>query len=526
MIWKCRPSRRPTRITGVPPVFLLTILLCVAAGDSFADSTKEAFEATAGQLKFLAANDVLYDRPLERFTPEEDRQTHNQLVAALLARNDPTDALLPLLKHENSKVRTLAILALFAKEDPKLLPYFVPLCDDDALTFRHPGLVANIAELGQATSPQEEQTVAMLPRQILRRYLEPAGYSGRPRDFDAYWSARKDRPFCATWFKIQLDRATQGARPVPQDRAVNVKALRDRIDALSTNDRAWTALYLSIPDFALYDEKACLAAAKSVGPDALLAMLRGKYPGDDPDLHYFKGRADDPLLQVKLWTLRHATQLLRPGDSAALLQIQDTAFDQAIQANAPPGHFLPPPTAWFAIAAADLDRPRAVAILADAFSRFPRQGYTDAWARADLATALWRHGGLAQRDVLRNWFYGETLKDEGVPHSRARFLQSLDPRDPNAKTLLTSFIADDRFASLDWSSLKLVIPMVNTWARRPVISDEEVASLQHPYGEQHVVQRPAEAMKTYPGQTKALNQTLAQWRQRLKDALPQITNDQ
>lgn len=512
------------RGTGYQPVFLLCVL-GVLCGSSRASTTKEAFEETATKLKFFSANDVLYDRPLERFTPESDRETHNQLVATLLARNDSVDSLLPLLRHENPKVRTLAVAALYAKEDPKLLPHLLPLCGDIALTLPHPGLVANIAELGQSTSPLEEQTVSMLPRQILRRYLEPAGYLGGPRDFDAYWSPRKTRQFCATWFKIPLDRATQGARPIPDDRAEHVKALRARIDALSPIDRTWTALYLSIPDFVPYDEPACLALAKSAGPDALLAMLRGKYPGDDPDLHYRKGRSDDPLLQVKLWTLRHAKDLLRPSDSAALLDIQETAFNQATQENALPGHFLPPPTAWFAIAAADLDPARSQAILTQAFSRFPRQGFTDAWARSDLATALWRHQGLTQLDFLRNWFYGETLKDEGVPHSRARFLQSLDPNDPNTKRLIRSLLFDPRMDSLDWSSLKLIIPMVNRWTKQPVISNEDVAALQHPYGEQHVVQRPDYAMKTYPDQTRALNQTLDQWRQKLKQALPQITND-
>ncbi len=509
------------------PLFLALLCgLCVSRGETHAATPQAAYEAAAKELKFFAAADALHDRPLERFTPREEQDAHNRVVGGLVARNDSADALVPLLKHADPKVRTLAVAALHAKEDPRLLPHLVPLTDDDAQTFRHPGLVSNIAELGQLTSPLEEQSVASFPRQILRRYLEPAGYLGRPADFDAYWAARRDRVVAASWLRVRLDRATQATRPVPEDRTVKVQALRDQVDALSAGDRHWYALYLSVPDFALYDESACLAAAKGLGPDALLAMLRGKYPGDDPDLHYRKGRTDDPLLQVKLWTLRHAKQLLRPDHAAALLEIQDTAFAQGQQENAAPGHFLPPATAWFAIAAADLEPQRAQTVLNDAFTRFPRQGYTDAWARSDLAAALWRHRGLEQADALRNWFYGESLKDEGVPHSRAKFLASLGPTDPNTKRLLAKLIADDRFESLDWSSLKFLAPLVNRWTPQPAIPQAELDALHHPYGEQHVVQRPAEAMKTYPVQTVELNQTLAQWRQRIRAILPLLDNKQ
>jgi hypothetical protein len=473
-----------------------------------AEAPKEAFEHAAKTLKFLAAADLLHDRFPDRFNPAEDLAVHNKTLSDLFARNDAARDLLPLLKHDDPKVRTLVVAALNHLNDPKLLPHLLPLCEDRATTLPHPGLVASLPGMDKDTTPLEPQTVANFPRAIINQYLSAAGYESGIADFDAYWTVRKDRPFCASWFKVQLDRATQGSRSVPAEREPQLRALRDQIAKLPEKDRAWTTLYLSIPDHLLFDEKVCLATAKSLGPDALLTTLQGKCPSEDPDLHPHSPAAADPTDLLNLWTLHHATELLRPKDAETLLHLDRMR------------------TPWYAIAAATLTPGQSKGILADGFTRFPNEGYTDAWARADLATALWRHGGLAQRDVLRNWFYGETLKDEGVPHSRARFLQSLDPRDPNAKTLLASFIADDRFASLDWSSLKLVIPMVNTWARRPVISDEEVASLQHPYGEQHVVQRPAEALKTYPEQTKALNQTLAQWRQRLKDALPQITNDQ
>jgi hypothetical protein len=102
-----------------------------------------------------------------------------------------------------------------------------------------------------------------------------------------------------------------------------------------------------------------------------------------------------------------------------------------------------------------------------------------------------------------------------------RFLQSLNAKDPKTRLLLTALVNDSRFTTLDWSSLKALIPILNQWTAAPIVTPEELAALQHPYGEQHAVQRPEQAAKTYPTQTAELNQTLTQWRQKVKESLPQ-----
>src|SRR4051812_30871170 len=126
--------------------FLLCILcvFCAAAIPAHADAPKVAFEKAAGELKFLAASDLLYDRLPDRLNPREDLESHNKIVAELLARPDSFDDLVPLLKDTDPKVRTLAVAALNHKNDPKLLPLLVPLCNDTAVTLPHPGLIAMI----------------------------------------------------------------------------------------------------------------------------------------------------------------------------------------------------------------------------------------------------------------------------------------------------------------------------------------------------------------------------------------------
>jgi hypothetical protein len=468
-----------------------------------AEAPKEAFEHAAKTLKFLAAADLLHDRFPDRFNPAEDLAVHNKTVSDLFARNDAAQDLLPLLKHDDPKVRTLAVAALNHLNDPKLLPHLLPLCDDSATTLPHPGLVASLPGMDKDTTPLEPQTVANFPRAIINQYLSAAGYESGIADFDAYWTVRKDRPFCASWFKVQLDRATQGSRSVPAEREPQLRALRDQIAKLPEKDRAWTTLYLSIPDHLLFDEKVCLATAKSLGPDALLTTLQGKCPSEDPDLHPHSPAAADPTDLLNLWTLHHATELLRPKDAETLLHLDRMR------------------TPWYAIAAATLTPGQSKGILADGFTRFPNEGYTDAWARADLAIALWQLQAANASADLIHWFYSETLKNEGVPHSRVKFLQSLDAKDPKTRLLLSGLVNDSQFTALDWSSLKALIAILNQWLATPVVTPDELAALQHPYGEQHAVQRPEQAAKTYPTQTTELNQTLTLWRQKIKQSLPQ-----
>lgn len=494
---------------------LLCVLcvLCVFCGGAIpaqADAPKAAFAKAASALKFLSASDLLYDRLPDRLNPREDLEAHNKIVAKLLARPDSFDDLVPLLKDIDPKVRTLAIAALNHKNDPKLLPLLVPLCNDTAVTLPHPGLVAMIPGMDKDITPLEPQTVADFPKAILRQYLRAAGYDSDLTNFEEYWRVRKDRAYCASWFKIQFGRATQHASPVPAARAPQLQTLRDRINQLPEKDRALNVLYLSVPDHVLYDDKSCLAAAKTLEPEALLEALRGRCPSADPDLHPRIG-GDDPFDPVNLWILKHAKDLLLPQYADVLLKLEVGPHEFAHP-------FKPMHTPWYAIAAANLAPDQSKAILLDAFKRFSREGFADAWSRADLAIALWKLRGADESPFLINWFYGETLKDEGVPHSRCKFLEALDPKSADTRKIIAGLIAEPRFSTLDWSSLKAMLQIVNTWTTSPVVSPEEIESLHHPYGEQHVVQQPENAAKIYPEQTTALNQTLNEWREKLRES--------
>src|SRR5260221_3234420 len=124
--------------------------------------------------------------------------------------------------------------------------------------------------------------------------------------------------------------------------------------------------------------------------------------------------------------------------------------------------------------------------------------------------------GRDVRATLLTCCYAETLEREGLPASRVKFLQSLDTGTPPTRTLIATLIRAPRFATLDWSSLKAMLAMINAWTKAPVVDPQEIQNLRHPYGEQHAVQQPEQAAQTYPEQTKALNATLDHWRERIK----------
>lgn len=459
-----------------------------------AQGPAQAYEAAATELKFLAAGDILHGRLPNRVTPPADQESHNRIVTELFARPDSPEQLTALLKHDNPKVRTLAVATLVHRNHARALPEIAKLIEDDAPTFPHPALVAMIPGQIESATPLEPQTVGAFPRIVLRIYMEQAGQHD-VRKFDQYWAPRKDRAVCAGWLAVEADKVGRHA-----DRK---EALRARVARLPEKDRHWTLLYLGTLDKPVFTEDELLTAAKSLGPDALLSTVSGKCPSGDPDLN--EGSESNPATRrIRLFVLRNATQLLRPNDADALLKLGRTTEDRS---------------PWYWIAAAHLAPAQARPILEEAFAKFPGEGYVDAWPRGELAIATWRLEGLGASARLVDWFYGETLKHEGVPHSRCMFLQALDSKSPASRQMVVKLIEEPRFAGLDWSSLKSLIPLINAFAARDIISESEVRNVQHPYGEQHVVQFPDQAMKTFPQQTQKLNADLAGWRKRIQAAV-------
>lgn len=132
-------------------------------------------------------------------------------------------------------------------------------------------------------------------------------------EFPRYWAQRKGRRFTAGWFSVQLLRAYGGGFPIAPRYLGKIHALRRTIDALPLADRDWMLLSLLGEEGRdiLVTEAELLTIAKRRGPDAMLSVLRGKMPSDDPDMQWEDGR--NPRYEsLRGWILKHAAHLLRP----------------------------------------------------------------------------------------------------------------------------------------------------------------------------------------------------------------------
>jgi hypothetical protein len=95
-------------------------------------------EEFADKLKFFPPHGVAANQPDTRDLPGDLRETYRKFLARIAQRKYEVKSLVDLLQHKNPRVRTLALAALFAREDPQLLPPIAALVTDKAETFPAP----------------------------------------------------------------------------------------------------------------------------------------------------------------------------------------------------------------------------------------------------------------------------------------------------------------------------------------------------------------------------------------------------
>jgi hypothetical protein len=438
----------------------MTALLCFAAQNG---DTQATFEKLAKNLEYFPTWEFAYGRSdkLDRLFPEKLKAPWYAVLAEISSTRHSVKDLASLLRHQDPRVRTLALAALFQRQDPRLLPYLAQSMDDQAKTAPNLQVLRAVAgpEKFEVT-PQDyhEQTVGQVATVMVKWWLEPTGHQAR--DFAAYWAPRKDRTQCAGWYAARLLRATGGISPFQKEREERVRAVRAEVDKLPQPDRDWTLLYAAlsatmsgdaVPAFA--STKDLLDAARRLGPKLLLDLLQGKALGEDPDLQPEQqhGRG---LRNIGIFVLKHATDLLRPEDALTVLPLE--------------GHLG-------VIAAAHLQPKNASKWLRDALTTTTGKGHLASYRRADLAAALWTTCGLPEIDYLVDWFYGEQVPKN--PHSPAtgEFLRAaIGQRPADDRKLVAKIVNDPRLEKLDYQSLRSLIETVNCWTKTPVMTHQEL----------------------------------------------------
>lgn len=430
------------------------------------NQTLSDFERLSAQLNFLDIDAVLYDRDghLFRVADPQDAVDHREVMRQVKSRRFSQPALLELLRHRDPKIRTLALVALLDREDPNLLLRFVDLAYDTARTFDgHPKLSEEWLRFTGIGPPKREQTVGHIASRMAGLYLAPAGYvygidNRSAPDFDSYWRSHEGREYCAGWFLVQLTRASRGRSPTPPERVEKIRAVRNRVDLLPADDRAWTLLWLSSHDAGrlLVSETELTEAALGLGPDKLLRMLQKRIPSDDPDVQSRPGN-NWKYHSMMRWVLQRAATLLRPDQAQALLACEQWERDYQL-------HRITDPllTAWFAIAAAELQPKNATEWLQAALPRFQESYQSN--ERADLAAAIWRLQGPAQLPFVTNWFFRERAEPQAYPNGPAHFLGNVwEKPHPQQRQLIATIIRDPRLDKLDIQAIVALMRIVNEW---------------------------------------------------------------
>jgi len=292
-------------------------------------------------------------------------------------------------------------------------------------------------------------------------YLERAGYAygshGKAAcpGFADYWAERKALDHLASWFTVQLDRATQGSSPIPATRGKAFAALRSRLDALEGDDRLWYKLFVGAGEGGdrVFSEAELLAAGKALGPAQLMLMLANRAPASDPDLvakrwHSTCGHSEVGE-EMRHFVLDHAAALLRPGDAKTLLESPKAQYSQ------------------LAIAAAALRPDLAERILKTAIEKLDPRLF--GWEQAKMAAALPRIVGASHAAYALDWFYSR-LPTETATTAQEVFIREVVGRSGSGgRTLLAQLVFDPRFDVIPESALKALILQLNTWLTTPLV---------------------------------------------------------
>jgi hypothetical protein len=486
-------SQGMRRVIQLTLIFLASATLCAA--EAFSSAAGE-LEKLSDQFQFFRNQDINQIGSRHSFVGEriikEDADKYWALLNQVRSLRAHSNELTKLLSHENPRVRTLAIVSLFWKSGPHALPALTKLVDDTALTFPRTDIWGSMVWLNEKESHPllVNQTVGQIAEVAVGIYLHAAGYfyginTPGHDGFEDYWLKRKERTWCASWFDVQLQRASRRETPTSEQYVNDIRKVRDAIDKLPEDDRAWTLLWLNGEPGSnrLVTEQELIACCQKLGPEKLLLMLERNPPSQDPDLQP-RPSNNGPYKRMTGFVLRHASDLLRPSDADRLFACEAWETGNV-------KHHITDPTitpSW-AIAAAKLQPANALSILHATFERWKARGQYGRRERSAIAIALFRAGGTSESKFLVDRFYEEAFDLKPgrlLSEYCAEFVNDIAKDDGvSGKALIEELVKDERFTCLrfDRNFMAYFRKIINRWAAKEVITDNELALADQPHAE-------------------------------------------
>ena len=328
----------------------------------------------------------------------------------LMRTNYPVPFLLSLLKDPDPKIRTLAAAALVAKGDPRLQRHLGPLLVDQTPTF---DVITTLPTDNYRPPHYTPQTVAMAVLQLVEKRTKEF--------FDRYWDIHATREYSGDWFLWQFRHQEFAS------------VARQGIPTIPSPDRELIALWIGSgrSDFqnerySGYTDVELLAAAKHLGRENVLSVLRNRPPTADPDVLQNSSPGTysfQHYSEMGHFLLAHAKELLESSDADALLDLETA--ERARKNSQEPVY-----REWWPIAAANLRPKEADAILDAAAERWPEAG--------NVSLALWDIRGSAALPRILQRFYSSPAAQNSLAYA----IYMAKPND-SYQALVAAILASD-----------------------------------------------------------------------------------
>jgi len=477
--WGTRSSPEEVRITRPRP-------------SPDADGFRVRVISIAGHLTHFATRAIVTNRPLRTIEfPANVTAEQEQLVADLQNLGHDPDELHRLLNDPNPRVRTIALGALFARENPQDLPYIAKLIDDRVTTLPdlHESMNAT-RRIPPVLSDETEgpQTVGQVASAMIQFYIEAAHVEEAVRAngypipepelslaFDRYWAERKDLTHCASWFLVKLERATRETLPLQSRYRADVSGALAQIRELPAPERDWTLLFAAYGEHLpseqyVGDDAEFLRAAQEIGPDSLMKFLLREPFSSDPDLDVGASSPSASVhffVPVSRFILTHATALLRPRDARALLEDGAARYLNLRISES---------TEWVKAAVTLLggrDPQEAARWMEADLRNTTACTNIDLYRRVVVASALWLMRGPTENGLLVQWFY--SLPDPARNHYAGDFLSTVEELERNDTPELVKAIASD--SRLDTTDYYVLVALLRSAIARdaaPLINRQEI----------------------------------------------------
>ena len=363
------------------------------------------------------------------------------------------DQLSALAEHADPRVRTLALMKLYALANPEAFRVIQRHLNDPAETFPKMETPLGRAGFEKPFFTTETASVGSYATSMLYMIGYPAMWGDREASFEAWSKPRLGNPDWIGWYDFRVKVARQRTVPIQPDAEAQVAAFKRELARCPHAVRAW--LWFGIADDWLmspaYDtplatEAEMIEAGRKLGPDALLAFLK-----DGTRAGLREPKIDDPE-RGKRFILSHAKQFFREQDAPELATM---------------GHYM---------AAADANPKMASKLIRDGLAAWSAP-YHD-HERGKAMAALLDLQPELERDFVVKWFYEPPLQSS-YSGGQTGFLHEYQRRKPQGwQQTAKALVAHPEFeqlASLDTAYIAL---LVNALSGQKAFADE-ILNQQH-----------------------------------------------